>query len=134
MANDCSRSFDLTDPQLLAYFDTVYPQNEPWQLRHLRPVMNSALVISSLQCKRLQLQAARDNLWETWQLFCIALGALSSYAQLTNHPSLSYKSLPAAIKRVESSIVVTWPSLEQWRKPSTPLGARLSCWGPKILV
>jgi hypothetical protein len=51
MADDTSRLWKLDDSQLIAHFNAVYPQNESWQVRHLRPAMNSAL-ISSLRCER----------------------------------------------------------------------------------
>ena len=51
MENNCSCSFYLSEPQLLNYFNVVYPQNDQWRMSHLWHEMKSAL-ISSLQCKR----------------------------------------------------------------------------------
>ena len=51
MADDCSRLWNLTDSQLVAYFNKHYPQKRSWRLCHLRPEMNSAL-ISALHRKR----------------------------------------------------------------------------------
>ena len=51
MADTLSRRWDLTDAQLLVYFDRHFPQNEPWRLCRLRPELNSSL-ISSLSRRR----------------------------------------------------------------------------------
>jgi hypothetical protein len=51
MADDCSRLWHLSDDELLAHFDSAYPQKEPWQICHLRPEMFSALC-SAVRCKR----------------------------------------------------------------------------------
>ena len=50
MADDCSRLWHLTDSQLLAHFNLVYPQSQPWQLVHLRPEMLSSL--TSALCRQ----------------------------------------------------------------------------------
>ena len=54
MADDCSRLWHLSDSQLLAHFNSIYPQEQPWQLVHLRPEMLSSLT-SALQMKRPEL-------------------------------------------------------------------------------
>lgn len=51
MADDCSRLWNLTDSQLLEYFNSHYPQDRPWRMCHLRPEMRSALT-SALRSKR----------------------------------------------------------------------------------
>ena len=51
MADDCSRLWHLTDSQLVAYFNSTYPQKHSWRLCHLRPEMNLALT-SALRRKR----------------------------------------------------------------------------------
>ena len=51
MADDCSRLWHLTDSQLLAHFNSTYPQAQPWQIVQLRPEMLSSL-ISALQRQR----------------------------------------------------------------------------------
>jgi len=49
MADDCSRKWDLTDDQLLTYFDLTYPQSTSWRMLHLRPEMSSALISALLK-------------------------------------------------------------------------------------
>jgi hypothetical protein len=52
MADDLSRCWDLSDSQLLHYFDLTYPQALPWKLCPLRHEMNSAttLALSKKRC------------------------------------------------------------------------------------
>ena len=54
MADDCSRLWHLSDSQLLAHFNSRYPQEKPGQLVHLRPEMLFSLT-SALQMKRPEL-------------------------------------------------------------------------------
>lgn len=49
MADDCSRLWHLSDSQLLAYFNSQYPQRQSWKLVHLRPQMLSALTNALLK-------------------------------------------------------------------------------------
>jgi hypothetical protein len=46
MADDLSRRWDLSDSQLLLYFNSCYPQALPWKLCYLRPAMNSSAMLS----------------------------------------------------------------------------------------
>jgi hypothetical protein len=49
MADDASRRFDLTDMELLAHFEKLYPQDEPWQMRRLTPDIISRLTSALLR-------------------------------------------------------------------------------------
>lgn len=51
MADDTSRLWHLDDSQLLAHFNSNYPQTQSWRLVHLRREMSSALV-SALRGQR----------------------------------------------------------------------------------
>ena len=51
MADDCSRLWRLTNLELLAYFNSTYPQTQPWRMWTPSPNMLSA-VISALQRRR----------------------------------------------------------------------------------
>jgi hypothetical protein len=50
MSDDCSRRWDLTDTQLLAHFDLVFPQSQPWPVcqlpKRMRCALTSALLTS----------------------------------------------------------------------------------------
>ena len=54
MADDCSRLWQLTDSQLISYFNSTYLQAATWKLHHLRPKMLSVL-LSNLQKRQLPL-------------------------------------------------------------------------------
>jgi hypothetical protein len=41
MADDLSRRWDLSDSQILAYFNSTYPQTQSWRLCHSRPALIS---------------------------------------------------------------------------------------------
>jgi hypothetical protein len=60
MADVLSRRWDLDDSQLLAHFNSVFPQTQPWQLCLLRPEMHSGaiLALSKKPCKVDFLKAA----------------------------------------------------------------------------
>jgi hypothetical protein len=49
MADDASRLNKLSDSQFLTYFNINYPQNQSWQLCHLRNEMSSALTSALLK-------------------------------------------------------------------------------------
>jgi hypothetical protein len=57
MADDLSRRWDLSDSQILAYFNSTYPQTQPWQLCHLRP----ALISTTMKALSMQ-HCAPDSL------------------------------------------------------------------------
>ena len=59
MSDILSRRWDLTDSQLLAYFNLHFPQKQPWRLCRLRPAMNSALTLA-LSRRRCDLQSFLD--------------------------------------------------------------------------
>lgn len=49
MADDPSRMWKLSDSQLLAHFNSTYPQDQPWQLVHPRPALISCLLSALLK-------------------------------------------------------------------------------------
>ena len=138
MANDCSRFFQLSDSQLLAYFNSTYPQNEWWKIHRLRTEMNSTL-ISLLQCKRKLLQEIITRLkiattrGKHGKNFLQCLIYLSFYATLTT-PSLFSKSSPTGTGMVGYPVVVQRTGLEWWKKPYVHWGAIVSYWVPRTLV
>ena len=44
MADNCSRLWNLNDSQLIAYFNSKYPQPQSWKMYHLLQEMHSALI------------------------------------------------------------------------------------------
>jgi hypothetical protein len=61
MADDLSRRWDLTDSQLVAYFNSTYPQPQSWRHCHLRPeLISTAMKALSMQhCEPASLQAVK---------------------------------------------------------------------------
>ena len=49
MADDCSRKCNLTNDELLTYFNLKYTQPVSWKILHLRPEMNSVLTLALLR-------------------------------------------------------------------------------------
>ena len=49
MVDECSRLWDMSNSQLLSYFNFHYPQTRLWTMRHLRPEINSTLTCSLLR-------------------------------------------------------------------------------------
>jgi len=138
MADDCSRLWNLTDTQLLAYFNSQYPQEESWQMHHLRPEMSSAL-ISSLQCKRQPPQETFHGLSPVTT--CGVSGvpsALPTTLMTCLQPSrtLSPSSKPLHDDTATDVLqhFTTRSELEQWKTSFVALAARSSNWGPKTLA
>jgi hypothetical protein len=48
MSDDCSRLWDLSNDQLLAYFNSSFPQSRPWRLCPLREKMHCSLISALL--------------------------------------------------------------------------------------
>ena len=51
MADDCSRLWHLDDEELLAYFESTYPQSKPWRLCRLNADTADA-IHAALLCQR----------------------------------------------------------------------------------
>ena len=51
MADDCSRLWNLDDEELLAYFESTYPQSKPWRLCRLNADTADA-IHAALLCQR----------------------------------------------------------------------------------
>ena len=138
MADDRSRRFDLSDPHLLTYFNVTYPQNKWWQMRHLWPTINSALIYL-LQCKRKLIPEIIKGAdlaiicGKRGNHFAQRSGYLRSYATLTT-PSLSSKSSPAGAGIDGSPIAVHWYGFSLWKNLYLKWGTCKSCWRPRTLV
>ena len=53
MADDCICKWNLTNDELLTYFNLKYTQPVSWKMIHLRPEMNSAMTLALLQIRSL---------------------------------------------------------------------------------
>ena len=136
MADDCSRLWHLTDSQLLAYFDRVYPQPQPWQLAHLRPDMLSSL-ISALQKERPDLESllnkppTKTPIGSNGKPLLPRSTALTPTSTASSHTStyLFSKFLPIDSVMATSPPAVDLSSLDVFRPTYGP-SPRRSVWGP----
>ena len=138
MADDCSRKWNLTDDELLTYFNFRYPQTKSWQLRRLRPEMNYAL-ISALLRKRSE-PASYLPVTEKLKKHGtpgVRFASLSTQTQIfPKWPILSpsYKPLVSAGEMAESRPAASRIELDQWRMPSGLSARSFPVWGPRTLV
>ena len=138
MADDCSRRWDLYDSQLLDYFNTNYPQPQPWTMSHLPHEMHSAL-ISSLRKKRLK---PASFLHERKRLTVPGKCGVRFAPQSLLTPSCRtwpilsriFKPLPSAGEMAESHRVRTPTELARWRTPFALSHRHFPAWGPRTLV
>ena len=138
MADDCSRKWQLSDSELLTYFNSRYPQKLSWQLRHLRPEMNSALILALLRKRsapesylpaiekhkrhgtpgvRFANPSMQTQIFPQWPILSRSCKPLAS-------DGVTGESPPAA-SRIE---------LDRWRMPSGLSARNFPVWGPRILA
>jgi hypothetical protein len=138
MADDASRLFKLSDPQFLAHFEQMYPQQKPWRLCRLRTEMRSAL-ISALHRKRADPQlflaapTHRTTLGLSGKTFAWSSPSTRSSTPSRTQFTTSW-SLPSATATAALPKMVTPFELGQWRTPYVPSVRRWPVWGPKITV
>ena len=129
MADDCSRLWHLTDAELLAYFNTTYPQTVPWQQCHLSKPMFSGL-ISALRRKPSTLQcvsstpAKRSIIGQSGSNFAPNVDWTYFW------PTLRIRS-PTSLYLLSATAMEGWPSsaspsqLSAFQTLSVPLARRL---------
>jgi len=138
MADDLSRLWKLTDADLLAHFQQMYPQPLPWKLCHLRPEMRFAL-ISALHKKRvdpplfLNVPEHETTPGISGKTFAwsspLIHSSTPSLTQFTTSWSLPSGTETAALRKMAS------PSdLGLWRRNYAPSARRWPVWGPKIIA
>ena len=138
MADDCSRKWNLSDSQLVHYFNINYPQPTSWQLCHLTPEMHSALT-SCLHRKRskpeLYLREPKKHSQPGPFGVRFAPPSLSTLSfPMWPIRSLSSKPLASAGVTGESRPVRTLTELALLRTPFALSRRRSPAWGPKILA
>ena len=139
MADDASRRWDLSDPDLLTHFDSAYPQDTSWQLLTLQPDMLSA-VIGALSRKRsvpanLRIAATLPRPPGGYGNVSAprpAFDPTSPMFPVTVSPSFS--SLLSVTAPVASRPAKRQSDLELWRMPSAMWRRRLPGWGPSTLA
>ena len=138
MADDCSRLWQLSDSQLVSYFNSTYPQATTWKLHHLRPAMLSVLT-SNLQTQRLPPESylhAQQRHARPGQFGLRSATPLMSTRSYRRWPTLSKSSkfLASAGETDESRPVASPTELARWRTPFAWSARNFPAWGPRTLV
>lgn len=135
LADLCSRSFHLTDAELLSHFNSHFPTQLSWRMLPVRPEltswMNSALLPSTRPSGS---PPDRPSVLAV----CGNIGARSALASTSMNtcrpltiPCLSYSSMPAATELAKLLPVNVRSALVRWTTPFVPLGRRMPAWGPR---
>ena len=134
LADKASRCFEWLDNQLLAHFNTYYPQPRPWQLFHLQPDMHSALTFC-LHKKRLN-----PALWPSNLLPPISIGdagwssvPCTPWIPMTPPQSLycTHKSLEGESVMDTSQPAISLHNLAQFLMPYKLWARRTNGWRPQ---
>jgi hypothetical protein len=134
MADDASRRWDLTDEELLTYFNSTYPQTRSWQLCPLKKQVNYET--TSMLCHP---RSQRESvLHELSQRLTPGKSGSSSVppstpipaSAHTKTPSPSYTYSPDAGAMAGSHPLGTRSALEQRRTPYAKWARRFPYWGP----
>ena len=134
MADDTSRLWNLSDSQLLAYFNATYPQQLPWRLCRLHPETKSALISAccgqpSMPASFLLAPAHRIASGPSGRTSVMPLAPTPpSHPSMT--PSCSSKSLANATVMAVSPPATGRSGLALWRTPSMQSARALPDWGP----
>ena len=138
MADDCSRLWHLSDSQLLAHFNSHYPQATSWKMRQLRPEMNFALTSALLEKRPLP---------ESFLPATVPLNERGLFGVRFAHPSMrthscrrwptlsySYNFSEFAGGTEESLPAASLTELARWRTPFGLSARSFPVWGPRTLV
>lgn len=136
MADDCSRLWELTDSQFLAYFNRTYPQSVSWELCPLAPPLNSALTsalfetrsapASFLAVPALLTSTGTDGPTSVAPSISI-LGSTKS----TTRSLFSKFSVPDTVTG-DLLPAKQLSALVPWTTPYAPSVRRSPAWGPRI--
>jgi hypothetical protein len=128
MADDASRRWDLDDSQLLAYFNSTYPQEAPWQLCVPRPAMISSTMqaLSMQRCDPVSLMAGISRQPRTGPS---GKAFVNNLAWAPTSPKTAMQSSGSRFSLCEYETAgfppPTTPSeLQRWRQPSLSLRRR----------
>jgi hypothetical protein len=132
MADILSRRWELSDSQLLAHFDTTFPQALPWQLCQLRSEMNSSAT-QALWKERCSLDFLSDETLPPLPTGTSSWSSVNNLAWRPTLPRTKIQSLGCKSSLSEYEMAGFLPAanlsdLERWRTPSYSLHRRTPCW------
>jgi hypothetical protein len=135
MADALSRRWDLTDAEILVYFNLNFPQKEPWRLCPLRPELNSSL-ISSLSRRR-----SDPELLQRIPKERIVIGNCGTPTAKKTASTLSYAApvirSPSSRSLQHNTVMApllpakTLSDLKQFQTPSVQWDRNFRAWGPR---
>ena len=138
MADDCSRLWHLTDSQLLAHFNSKYPQNQPWKLVHLRPEMLSSVTSALQKQRQTPVLFLNDPKRKTIIGKCGKATALTSKWTHTYAKSrtsyLSSKYSPPDYEEETIAEATNLSDLNKWRTTYALSVRKSPAWGPVALI
>lgn len=134
MADDASRLLDLSDTDLLVYFNTTYPQMLPWVLWTPTSHFLSAVTLAlrrQTSPMELFLRGPPPPLPITpsGANFATPTEWILPFKSMPT-PSPSSKSLPSATETAPLPPAVKRSELAQWKMPYAALAKRARLWGP----
>jgi hypothetical protein len=138
MADALSRRWDLTDTEILSYFNLHFPQKERWRLCLFRPELNSSL-ISALSRRR-----SNPVLLQHTPTERIATGNSGAPTVTKTTSILSYEA-PRILSHSSRSLLHntemepllparTLSDLKQFQTPSAQWVRNFPAWGPRTRV
>ena len=135
MADDCSRKWKLSDSQLLAYFNSTYPQSVPWRLVTLRPEMDFSLTSALLRTRvppasHLNDPQRRTGISEFGKSTLPRSRASTSTYATSPTSYLFSKFSPSVYDAERSRPAGTLSQLNRWRTTYPPSVRRSPNWGP----
>ena len=134
MADTASRAWHLTDPELLAHFNSNFPQTRPWRICFLKNEMNSNL-ISALSKKRSDPASLRPT--PTRRMLIGTSGLSSVLDSNWTHSSVKWPIQSPSSKFLHNDIemeglppAVNPSDLGRLRTPSVQWDRCTPAWGP----
>ena len=136
MADILSRRWDLSDDQLLAYFNTHFPQKRPWRLCPLRPEMNSWLT-SALSRRRSVPELFQPTPSKRMDIGTFGWSTAEPINSTLSFTGLKIKSRSSKSSAVDSASAKLLPAasascLNQFRTRSVRWARGSPYWGPMI--
>jgi hypothetical protein len=128
MADDLSRRWDLSDSQLLAYFNSTYPQSVSWQLCQLRPelISTTMMALSKQHSPPDFLKAAKPLLQHTGQSGAVSVNNMAWMPTCPKEPMQSSGSKNSLLEYEQANFPPpkNLSELTRWRTPSVTLARR----------